>query len=479
MEKKKGLSPFDFFTIGFGAIVGVGWAVSINNWMANAGGPLPAAIGYVLSLIFMVPIALAYAELTPALPVAGGGVAFAYKVFGQRIAFISGWASVGAFITIIPWEAIYINNILVMLFPALETGDPLYQVVGVDIYPKAIIVGIVFSLIVFLLNWFGAKSSAGFQKIMCILLLSAAFIAIIASLLKADTANLQPIYENVGRGNHKSFWGGAISILAMSPFFLSGFETIPQGIEDSDGDVKNVGKTVVAAVGLACIFYAILLFALGLALPWQEFYQLKTPAASNLFTIIYDGSVGQVLWTIILVGALAGLFTTWNAFMMATPRLMMGLARASLLPKFFARQNKSGSPSVALIFCGIFSAIGPMVGIGVIDPLTSFSAAAFVLSWFITVISLIRLRKTQPDLHRPYKVPNLAIVWLGVIMAAVIFILFLIPGSICYISDLGLTLFICWMSLGLILYLVTIPARNRIPEAERTATLYSHMGSED
>ena len=44
----KGLSSFDFFTIGFGAIVGVGWALSLNNWMANSGGPIPAAIGYLM-----------------------------------------------------------------------------------------------------------------------------------------------------------------------------------------------------------------------------------------------------------------------------------------------------------------------------------------------------------------------------------------------------------------------------------------------
>ncbi|MEG1931289.1 MAG: amino acid permease, partial [Anaerovorax sp.] len=141
-KKRTGLSPFDFFSIGFGAIVGVGWAVSINNWMANAGGPVPAALGYLLSLILMIPIALAYAELTPMLPVAGGGVAFAYKAFGEKIAFISGWSAIGAFITIIPWEAIYITEISSVLFPGLKSGNPLYRLAGVDIYWQALLLGI-------------------------------------------------------------------------------------------------------------------------------------------------------------------------------------------------------------------------------------------------------------------------------------------------------------------------------------------------
>lgn len=76
--EKKGVSTIDFFCIGFGAIVGVGWAVSINSWMASSGGPVPAALGYLLCLLIMVPFGLVYAELVPMLPVAGGGAAFAY-----------------------------------------------------------------------------------------------------------------------------------------------------------------------------------------------------------------------------------------------------------------------------------------------------------------------------------------------------------------------------------------------------------------
>ena len=61
--EKKGVSAIDFFCIGFGAIVGVGWAVSINNWMSGSGGPIPAGLGYIAALIMMVPIALCYCEL--------------------------------------------------------------------------------------------------------------------------------------------------------------------------------------------------------------------------------------------------------------------------------------------------------------------------------------------------------------------------------------------------------------------------------
>ena len=86
-----------------GAIVGVGWALSLNNWMANSGGPIPAAIGYLMVLVILTPVALCYCELTPMLPVAGGGAAFAYRAFGETASIISGWAAFGAFIFMLPW----------------------------------------------------------------------------------------------------------------------------------------------------------------------------------------------------------------------------------------------------------------------------------------------------------------------------------------------------------------------------------------
>ena len=91
--EKKGVCAIDFFCIGFGAIVGVGWAVAINGWMTSCGGPIPAAIGYIVALVMMIPIALCYCELVPMLPVAGGGMAFSYRAFNENVSFISGWAA--------------------------------------------------------------------------------------------------------------------------------------------------------------------------------------------------------------------------------------------------------------------------------------------------------------------------------------------------------------------------------------------------
>ena len=160
----KNLKALDFFCIGFGAIVGVGWAVSVNNWMVASGGPVPAALGYILVMLMMIPIAMCYCELVPMFPVAGGGTVFAYMAFNEASAALSGWAAYGAFIAIIPWEAIQITNLLSYLFPGIESGVPLYTCLGSDIYLGTVIVGILFSVILFLINIQRTFIRCGFSK---------------------------------------------------------------------------------------------------------------------------------------------------------------------------------------------------------------------------------------------------------------------------------------------------------------------------
>ena len=465
--EKKGVSAVDFFCIGFGAIVGVGWAVAINGWMTSCGGPIPAAIGYIVALVMMVPIALCYCELVPMLPVAGGGMAFAYKAFNETVSFISGWAAFGAFVSIIPWEAIQITDVLGYLIPGIKTGPILYKVAGEPIYLITIIIGTVASLLLFALNMRGLAAAASVQKILCFILVGAAVIGAIASLIGGNADNWKPIYDvtdptiygNPADGlkqvSHNSMFGGILAILASAPFFLAGFETIPQGIEDAGGDVASVGKTVVLSVVLACVFYAILLFCFGYAWKWQEFAHMSNPSAATMFKSLYPGAVGGVLYWLITLGAIAGLFTTWNGFFMASASLLMAMGRKGLIPRVFSRQNKNDVAVNGLLVCLALSLVGPFLGEGLVDTLTCFSAAAFVLSWMITAFSLVRLRYTMPDAHRPYRIPGgTAMGWFASLLAAAVFVLLLVPGNPVYMGRKSAIAFAVWMAVGIVLYMV-------------------------
>ena len=471
--EKKGVSAIDFFCIGFGAIVGVGWAVAINGWMANSGGPVPAAVGYLLCLLIMVPFGLVYAELVPMLPVAGGGSAFAYAAFGEKISFLSGWGAFGAFVAIIPWEAIQVTDVLAYLFPALTAGKPMYNIMGSDIYLTTIIIGTIFTILLFLLNRKGLSSAATLQKFLCVFLVASAVIGAVAGLVGGNIENIQPIYSPAEDASHHSFFGGAFGILCTAAFFLAGFETIPQGVEDAGGDVKKVGSTVVMSVGLACVFYALLLFCFGYAYSWQEFLTLPRPAASNMFKHLFDGGAGIGLYWLITVGALAGLFTTWNGFFTASANLLMAMGRAKMLPSWFAVQ-KNGVAINGLYIVALLSFVGPFLGYNMIDTVTCFSATAFIMSWMISALALLKLRKTMPNANRPYKLATPIAYWAAV-AGIVYFIGALVPFCPWYAGNKAVLVFVIYLIVGFILFAATSSSRKALSPEEREKSMFGDL----
>ena len=422
----------------------------------------------------MVPFGLVYAELVPMLPVAGGGSAFAYAAFGEKVSFLSGWAAFGAFVAIIPWEAIQITDVLGYLIPGLKVGK-LYTIMDSEIYLSTVIIGAVFSILLFLLNKRGLSSAASLQKILCVFLVGAAIIGAIAALVKGDVANLKPIYDNsLKEVTHKSFMGGAFSIITAAAFFLAGFETIPQGVEEAGGDIKSVGKTVVLSVGLACVFYAILLFCFGVGYKWEDFYQLSNPAAANMFKIIYSGGAGTFLYWLITVGALAGLFTTWNGFFTASANLLMAMGRSRMIPAFFAKQDKNGVAINGLYLVLIISLIGPFLGANMIDTVTCFSATAFVLSWMISSLSLLRLRKTMPNANRPFKLATPIAVWAGIV-GVIFFFGMLFPFTPFYAGKQAVIVFVVYIVIGIVLHLASGGQRKQLSAHERMKNMFGNL----
>ncbi|MBR0139361.1 MAG: APC family permease [Firmicutes bacterium] len=450
------LKTIDFFCIGFGAIVGVGWAVSINGWMINSGGPIPAAAGFMLTLVMTVPIALMYCELVPMFPVAGGGMTFAWEAFGRFAALISGWAAFGAFVSILPWEAIQITTMLGYLFPGLVAGEPLYTVAGSGIYLITIVIGSGVSVLMYLINMRGLAAAAKVQRFLCIFLVATALIGGAAAVLGGSPSNLLPVYENVGGSStHSSFMGGVLAMLAVSSFYIAGFETIPQGVEEAGGSMTSVGKTVVSSEILACVFYALMLFCFGSALPWKELCALPKPVAAEAFRVLYGGALGELLYWMIVLGAIAGLLTTWNSFFSASANLLMAMSRNGLMPKAFAKQNDKNVAVNSMALCFILSLVGPFLGIGLIDTVTSFSSTAYVLSWAITSYCVIRLRKTRPGAPRPFKLPGgMGTARFAALASTAVLLLLFIPGNPTFIGLTAASAFAVWMAAGLVLGLI-------------------------
>jgi len=450
-NKKQGLKAFDLFSLGFGSIIGVGWSVTLNNLFISGGGPIPVSLGFFLSIIAFSPIALCFAELTPALPREGGVIAYANEAYGKPMGFLSGWFVAMAYISILPWESIAICNIMSYMFPGLKTGKILYTISGEDIYLKAVVVGVVLSLMVVFINWRGVGNAAKFQNFMTAFLLVGGAICIIAAFLKADVENLMPVYVPVSGKPHNSFLGGVLTIMAMAPFYYSGFDTIPQSVcEAKNIQPAQMGKIILSVLVSAGLFYLLVFIAAGLAFPWQKTISLGRPVLSNLLLYVYSGTAGRVLYGLCMAATLAGLFSTWNGFYIAGSRLLMGMGRSGLLPPVFAKEHpKYKTPYVCNIFCAVIMLLGPFLGAGILDPLTILGSTGFVVGWGVACLSAARLRRTRPDLERPYSMPGgrrTAIA--GVVVCGVIFLTCVIPGCPGYMGTAGLVALLLWSTLG-------------------------------
>jgi amino acid transporter len=265
----------------------------------------------------------------------------------------------------------------------------------------------------------------------------------------------------------------------MAPFFLAGFDTIPQGAEEGSSGLnfKNLGKVLVGSVLSAGLFYCIIIFAAGSAIPWTDFARIPSPAVSLMLGDVYPGALGVFLYWLTMIGALAGLFTTWNGFFIAGARLILGMGRARLLPEFFSRiHSKYGTPMGGNLLCAIATFAGPFIGMGLIDPLTIIGSSAFIVGWFFTAASCLRLRTSEPDMNRPFKMPGgKAMMVLAALISVVLFFITILPASPGYMGNIGVAYMVGWIILGVIFYAASGKYRTSVTEEERNAALFRSM----
>lgn len=131
------------------------------------------------------------------------------------------------------------------------------------------------------------------------------------------------------------------------------------------------------------------------------------------------------------------------------------------MPQVFQVQTKRGSAKNGLLVCLFLSCIGPFLGPNLINAITCFSASAFVLSWTMTAWSLVRLRKTQPDANRPFRIPGgLGTALFAAISSSIMLIGMFIPASPFYVGRTASLMFLLWMSIGFLLFLLSVKRRK-------------------
>jgi Amino acid transporters len=466
----------DYFMLGFGSMVGVGWCVAINNWISAGGGVLITVISFMLVTLMIIPIGLCYAEMCPAMPVAGGVLAYSYKAFGLKASFVTGWLALLAYVNVMPWEAIYINDVINYLFPQMLTGTPLYSLGGAAVYPRSLIFGLMLSGIMIFINWRGTKIASKVQNFCCYLMITGAVIIAIFAFAKCDCNNLLPLHQNLLGKNFSSIPACMAAVFALAPFHFSGFDTICQGAEESSKgiDYRKLGKVIVFGIAITGVYYCLMLMSAGVAYPTKAFVSLNRPSICYMFVVLYPGIIGRVLYVITLITALAGLFSTWNGFYIAGARLCLGMGRARMLPKSFMKIHKKyKTPIAGNILCGAACLAGPVVGIGFIDPLSIIGSFAFVVCWFSSAAACWKIRTSDKDMERPFMIPGgTAVMKLACLCSAVFALICILPFSPGFMGNVAVIYLVAWSALGAAVYFGFIKYRRQFPLQEIEDTLF-------
>src|SRR5207302_10967689 len=119
-ELARKLRVVDYFTLGWGTMVGVGWLVVMDDWLLR-GGALGGVLGFAIGGALLLPIGYVYGQLVMAMPDAAGEVAYTAKGFPQGISFAPGWVMVLSYFLVCPWEAVGIGKLDSYVFPSLDS----------------------------------------------------------------------------------------------------------------------------------------------------------------------------------------------------------------------------------------------------------------------------------------------------------------------------------------------------------------------
>lgn len=429
----------EVLALAFGAMIGWSWVVLSGTWISSAG-TLGAILAFLIGGAIMLVIGLTYAELASALPFAGGEHVYAHRALGAGASFICTWAIILGYVSVVTFEAVALPTVLDSLIPGLDKVF-LWQIAGWDVYLSWVLTGVAGSVLMTILNIRGVSMAALVQSVVVLAILIVGLLFVSGALFTGDITNMQPLM--------KDGVSGIALVLVMVPFMFVGFDTIPQAAEEIDLPFKDIGAVLMISVLMAIAWYSLIVLGVGLVM------DEATINTSAVVTAEANARVyGELGGTVLLIAGLAGIITSWNAFILGGSRAIYALAHAGLLPDFLGRLHPEyHTPKNAIILIGALSIIGPFFGRPVLVWVVDAGGLGIVIAYAMVAWSFLVLRKKEPELERPYKVPfgNL-IGSLALVLSIGLGLLYLpgSPSALVWPQEWGIV--ILWAILGAILY---------------------------
>jgi amino acid transporter len=413
---KSVLGRGDVFALAFGAIIGWGWVV-LSGPMISQAGTVGSILALLTGAVMVGFVGLAYAELASVLPRAGGSLVFAYRALGRGPAWVCGWSLILAYAGVCAFEAVAMPTVLAYLVPAVTSAQPLYTVASAPVTVPWIVTGVAGSLAVGWLNWRGVKTSSVVQNVGTALLLVIGASLFLTAGVAGNTDNLQPWTTNLS---------GFLQVVIVTPFLFVGFDIIPQASEEIRIPTRDTGRIILFSIALATAWYTLVQYSVGVGLSPAAHGSSALPTADAAAGLMGHPFAGRVL----VFGGLLGIVTSWNAFFLGATRLLFAMGRGGMLPPIFARLSpRHDTPTTAIALLTVCSALAPLLGRQALVWIANAASFATVVAYAAVAMSFYQLRRTAPDLPRPYRVPAGAVVAPAAVVVTVLFLLLYLPPS--------------------------------------------------
>lgn len=411
------LSQKDVLAMSFGAMIGWSWIVMTGDWIQTAG-TLGAIIAFLIGGLMVIFVGLTYAELTSAMPKAGGEMVFSKRALGRNISFICTWSIILGYISVVAFEAVALPTVVEYLFPNYVQGY-MYTIAGYDVNLTWVLVGMVSSIIMTIVNYIGIKPAAFMQSIFTTLIIVVGLIFLFGAFGNGTVDNVEPLFIDGSKG--------VLSVAVMTPFLFVGFDVIPQVAEEINMPFKKIGRILIISILVAIFWYCMIIFGVSLALDDAQINASSLVTADAMKSVFFNSNFAS---KVMVVAGIAGIISSWNSFFVGGSRAIYAMAEEKMLPGFLAKLHpKYNTPTNAILLVGIITTLAPLLGRKMLNWLMNAGGFTVVLAYMIVVISFLVLRKKEPNMARPYKIKNGMIIGvIAIILCLFLFILYM-PGS--------------------------------------------------
>lgn len=397
--------------VGFGIAVTVGG--TIGTGILRKPGPIAQALAdpwlimlaWILVSIYALLGVLCTIELGVSIPKAGAWYVYARRAFGSYAGFLVGFNSWLGTSAATAFGAFTMSEYIALLIP---------ETVGFES-----VIAITILLLLGLLHWIGLRTASRAQEIMSFVKAIGLFAFVLICFVYGKDVSTEKVVETTTQVVlHGGFIGALIYALQAIFYTFDGWHTAAYFAEEDANPAHNLPRSMLGGLALITLIYLLVNAAILYVLPISILQQSKL-AAADAITLIFGAQSGKIV-TFFLMISILGIV---NAQVMFNPRVLFSMSRDGLFLPQGARVNAGGTPSVALPLSVLMAIVFILSGKEASGKLSDIATFFFVLGYISGFASLIRLRQTEPNLPRPWKVPGYPITPIVVLVASAAFLI--------------------------------------------------------